>query len=306
MNLFGLTGPEFLTVYLVLLGCCIVAGILLRQYFYRSATHNYDAQTDSLDPYEVAFLAGGNKLAVNAALTSLLHQNQISLDTVNKKVAIAGPISSGASPLEQQLYDHIARNAPAISVRDLLKSSRFETASLDATGSMQEKLEARGLLLSGGQAAAARWIPLLLMLSLLAVGGARILQGLSNNQPTGYLIALWIFALIITLVGFGRKLSRSSHGDALLQAMKAQQAALQVNCQANPGGLQTSDLVLAMGLFGMGVMTTGIYNDLRQSIAPHGASGGGCGSGCGSGSSCGGGGGGCGGGGCGGCGGGGD
>jgi len=302
MNIFDLKGPEFLIFYSVLLVIVVAVGIWLRQYLYRKADIATDTSTDSLQPYDVVYLAGGDKLTVNAALTSLIHQQLVSFNPSNKTLFVKAPLPTGIDPLEKRVYEAIADTTlKEVPLRDTLKTCK------DYASSMHEKLERRGLLLTSSQSSAIRWWPLLLMMGLLFIGGIRIIMGLSTGMPTTYLILLWILTLIITLMGFTRGVRTTPRGDEILNEWRARQAALKTTTESNPSSMQSSDLVLALGLFGMGVMTTGLYGDLRKAIMPQGSSGySSCGSGCSSGSSCGGGGGGCGGGsGCGGCGGGG-
>lgn len=303
MNIFDLKGPEFLIFYSVLLVIVVAVGIWLRQYLYRKADTTSDTSADSLRPYDVVYLAGGDKLTVNAALTSLIHQQLVTFNPTNKTLSVKAPMPPDIDKLEKRVYESIADTMlQEVPLKDTLKACK------DFASPMQEKLERRGLLLTSSQSSAIRWWPLLLMVGLLLIGGIRIMMGLANHMPTTYLIFLWILTLLITLLGFTRGVRVSPRGDEILKEWRGQQAALKTTTQSNPSSMQSSDLVLALGLFGMGVMTAGMYGDLRKAILPQGSTGysSGCGSGCGSGSSCGGGGSSCGGGGgCGGCGGGG-
>ena len=92
MNLFDLKGPDFLIFYSVLLVIVVSVGVWLRQYFYRQVESGFDPITDPLQPYEVVYLAGGDKLSVNAALTSLIHQQLVKFNQSNKTLSIQAPM----------------------------------------------------------------------------------------------------------------------------------------------------------------------------------------------------------------------
>jgi hypothetical protein len=115
------------------------------------------------------------------------------------------------------------------------------------------------------------------------------------------LVILCICTAIAIMLFLAKAPRRTRVGDAVLQALRWKNAALQITAVTRANSLGVAELALAMGLFGPVALADA---ELRKAIVPPGAGfGSSCGSGCGSGggSSCGGGG--CGGGGCGGCGG---
>ena len=75
-NPFDLRGTEFLKLYIVLFFVALAAAILLRRWARRDMPPSTTAPPE-LDAYEVAYLAGGMRRAVNAAIASLINQGHL-------------------------------------------------------------------------------------------------------------------------------------------------------------------------------------------------------------------------------------
>src|SRR5262249_7894118 len=164
MTPFDLTGPEFLTLYAVVVGVAVVAGVLLRRSLRGPA--DPPLETPRLDPYEAAHLAGGATLAVNAAVARLVHADVLKLDESSGTLHRHGELPADAHPLEKAAYD---ANLEALTVRELRVAVAPEAAKI------RERLEQLGLELPAEQASKARWWPVLLMLAVTAFGGVKIL-----------------------------------------------------------------------------------------------------------------------------------
>jgi hypothetical protein len=144
-------------------------------------------------------------------------------------------------------------------------------------------------------------------------GLVKVFVGVARGRPVGFLIALLVVTAIVAIVFLVKGPFRTRRGDGLLRRLRDDNAALEYAAGRRVAGLSDDDLVLSLGLFGLGVLAVGplsatytsLMNAQRRAAAHQWSSAGtSCGSSCGS--SCGGGGGcggGCGGGGCGGCGG---
>src|SRR5690349_20259423 len=70
-NPLDLTGPEFLGLYIPLLAAAVAIAAVLR-WALRTPSDGPFAGSMDLDPYEVAYLAGGGRHATHAALASLV------------------------------------------------------------------------------------------------------------------------------------------------------------------------------------------------------------------------------------------
>ena len=298
MNPFDLRGPEFLTLYVFLfLGILGLAAAL--RWHWRQPADEPGPEALDLAPFEVAYLAGGPTLAVNAAIARLVHEGALTVNASDRKLLRkeGGALSKGASRLEKAVFCEVDPGS-----RTGLADVRQRVAS--DLEPIRQRLQHLGLVVADDGAVLARFVPLLLLLVVPAFGFIKIMVGLSRDRPVSFLVVLCIVSFVVALVGFARAVVRSRRGDRALALLKEANAAMETSAQRRPEALAGDDLVLALGLFGMGVLAGGPLADLQAALRPKpgAASWGGT---CGSGSSCGGGGcgGGCGGGGCGGCGG---
>jgi uncharacterized membrane protein YgcG len=147
------------------------------------------------------------------------------------------------------------------------------------------------------------------------VGVGKVFVGLARGRPVLGLLLLLGMTLLIALILAMNPPRRTLRGDLVLERLTNEHVSLKTTAQAGGAGLHGRELVMALGLFGLGAVQVLENLDLRDALrgfetnplgggaSSCGGSGGSCGGG-GGGGGCGGGGGGCGGGGCGGCGGG--
>jgi uncharacterized protein (TIGR04222 family) len=296
MNPFDLKGPDFLSLYFIVLAGALLAAYLVRQSF-RQPSDAPPSQALDLHPYEVAYLSGGSARAINAVIASLVHRGLVNVNAAERTLA-AQP-SSGAPQfaVEKAAYD-LVQTQQALPIRELHSSLALAVADLG------DRPRALGLLVSDERAVLGRLLPTLLILGVAGFGFIKILVGMGRHKPVGFLVGLSIVTVVVAFTGFARRLHRTWRGDLALEQLKVRNAALEYAAPRNSAQLTPVDLALAVGLFGAEVLASGPLASLKTALTPPAGSsscgsGGGCSSGCGGGG-CGGG---CGGGGCGGCGG---
>lgn len=305
-NPFDFDGPTFLVLYSILFVLAVLGAFLLRQILRAS---DIVSTSDSLDPYEAAYLAGGKRLAIRAALGSLVDRGALAVRKVEKKILKLFPAVTEYRLETQQPPDE---SSPELEQVILLAAAGdgqtipklHETADAPA-GRLANRLECEGLLLDDNQSAQARYWPALLVAGLAVFGTIKIVVGVYRDRPVGFLLLAVIVTFIVAAVFLKRTL-RSRAGDQLLNELRRKHSGLNVAAHDMPA----TDLILATALFGTVVLNGGPLDELRAALAAPTKQGGGAsgcgghfGSGCGGGG-CGGGGcggGGCGGGGCGGC-----
>src|SRR5262245_24277833 len=190
---------------------------------------------------------------------------------------------------------------------------RVRQSTAAAADKLRGRLDQLGLLLSEGRAQTVRWTPFAIIVIAALSGVAKLFVGLERHRPVGFLLVLLGMSAITAIVLCRLPCFRSRLGDATLEKLKRNNAALEYTAGRRSHALTDDDLVMAVGLFGVGVLSGGALGYLSTPMralppARTAASSSSCStwfSSCGSSSSCGGGGcgGGCGGGGCGGCGG---
>jgi uncharacterized protein (TIGR04222 family) len=291
MNPLNLRGPEFLALYVCVLGATAALAALLR-WLLRLPTPEPGEEVPELTAYEAAYLAGGPQLALHAAIASLVHRRVLSVQPAERKLSVQGPVPSKADPLEQRIYHSAGKAGETI--------SQVCTDASATVNQLGRRLQEAGLVPSDQQGIVARLFPGFLMGLVSILGLAKIVVGLERGRPVGFLIGLTIISAVIAIVFLIKRPLRSRHGDAALARLRDQNAALRSVARSEPERLAQDDLVLALGLFGLGIFATGPVADLRTALRPPpGAGSSGCGGGGCGGGGCGGG---CGGGGCGGCG----
>ncbi len=297
LNPFNLAGTDFLWFLIPVMVAAVVAGRVVR-----SAMRKPDPQPGddglNLSWEEAAFLAGGYPRLTTAAISRLVAGGVVKVADGVRLQRVEGVTDRGFGEVERAVCGQLPFGNTPTELRAVQRvvEARF--------GAEAKRLEDEGFLLSGArkvQAVLAGVVPLLLVLGLLAL--PRLLMGLADGKPVGYLVTTVIVGGFIGLVvSAAGPLRVSRRGEAVLRQLRSRHAALKSG--GSWGG--APDAALAVALFGTAALAGSTYAYL-QSWYPRqtnpGADGG-CSSGCGTGSGCSGGG--DGGGGCGGCGGGGD
>lgn len=293
---WGLTGPQFLGVYLVtyLLALALMYG------FQAVLTHSETAETDAanprplLDPYETAYLAGGPGRVVSTSIAQMALNDRLLVGRGGTLTAPWGTALGGGVDAV------VLAAATSASQKRALRRLR-KHSEVVAIG---DELRADGLLLDGTRTSALRAAALLPCVVWI-VGLIRLVNGIERHRSVALLIVVLVATGLLTLVLVRRFLARAVHqptaqGHVALEGMR--------NRYENGAGLnepatETGRVqalrqaqVVGVALLGFAALTD---DDLRTSLI--GGVGGGYGSGgCGGGGSSCGGGGGCGGGGCGG------
>lgn len=294
MNLgpLDLPGPQFLGLYVIALVFSHFAGKLLARLCRGQPAA--PASTPALTPLESAFLAGGRARAIDAALVGMLQHHIIEAKPEGGGLALGTGSGKLLAGLQADLFREIARRSGALD-----KLHRLRTAALER---METRLANDGLLLvsSPAERRCTRLALSAPVAAVLLLGLAKIAIGVARSRPVVLLTLLVLVATVMLGIKFFRLPLRSSLGDAVLDDLHRRNAALQATAKRRSAELDEASLMLAVGLFGTGVLASSELLWMQKGFAPNRSSDGGS-TGCGSSGGCGGGGGG--GGGCGGCGG---
>ncbi|MBQ0906297.1 TIGR04222 domain-containing membrane protein [Micromonospora sp. U21] len=296
---WGIPGPTFLRLYLVATAVTVALAVFHRV---RLAAGSVDAPAGPLGPQQVAYLNGGPRLAVHAALGGLRGSGAIGVGP-DRRLVTTGPTPSGLTPLDQAIHWAAHQRARAT---DLPQDRRVR----EALDQLQAGLEQRGLLRSRAQYdTARRWAGF--VFALLGLGVFRLVSGLFNDRPVGYLMLVLIPVLVAALL-LRRVPRRTRAGRAALRDVRRQHTHLAPASSPAFATYGAAGAAMGVALYGtvsLWALDPGFAEQAeiqRQAASGSGwsgssggASGDGGGSSCSGGSSCGGGGG-CGGGGCGG------
>jgi uncharacterized protein (TIGR04222 family) len=314
MNVLDWTGPQFLSMFVP---ACVGAFV-----FALAVRHGLTGRFDwsgvkgmDLDSYEVAYLAGGPTLATQAAIASLVHANLLTVNPASQRLMKTNKKPDAHRPDLEHAVHHAVHDANGSSMQSI--PPKVETAlNALAAGPLEQ-----GLLVPVGRRWPARLAPALPLAALALLGLAKIGVGISRHRPVGFLFFLCLLLVVATINFVRWRPWLTQRGRRVLNSLQDSSAALKSSARHAPANLNRQDLVLAVGLFGIGVLTAGPFADFPRLLGPmrravsgswwscsgsssgswSSCSGGSSCSGSSCGSSCGGG---CGGGGCGGCGGG--
>jgi uncharacterized protein (TIGR04222 family) len=293
---WGISGPTFLALYGALIVVVTVVGLRERRRLARPDRTPADRDWGDL-PQEVAYLHGGADLAVYSAL-SALHQTGAVHPAGKGLVRTGGRLAPDASALERAIH---ATAVTPLSPRRL----PFHGAVASALAAIRERLVADGLLLTRERREAVRRVGIW-MLAVALLGLVRVVAGVANARPVGFLIVFVLVAGVIAVVWFARAPERTSAAAPLLADLRQRYDALSPAMRPDWTANGARAAAVGVAVFGLGAVwaSAPAFADeleMQKAAALGGSSGGGSGgyvggdSG-GSGSSCGGGG-------CGGCGG---
>jgi uncharacterized protein (TIGR04222 family) len=287
MDTWGISGPRFLLIYVVLLGVATLLAVAARRRALAGPGEGAHAPS-RLDPYEAADLNGGEGLVATTAVSSLLRGGRLANAGRRRgpvRLVTRSAPPAGVHPVEWAAYELVAAQ-PNRSLGDL----RAALGRSPAVAAVHERLRRAGLAPTPEQRARYRAAGLWFA-PLLALGVARVVAGTAAGRPVGFLVALLLITAVLAAALCLRVPRATELGRRTLQRLRSE-------TRRPPVGASTAELGMATALFGAGVLWAA---DVETALAlrvprEHGALLGGTAGG----GDAGGGGGGCGGGGCGG------
>lgn len=321
MNPYEIHGPQYLLLYLAAMvvfgiGAAIVKSILIAG---AAGGGRADSKNLRLHPYEIAYLNGGETLALQSAVGYMLHRNIFSSDDSNS----TGPkrIKAESSPHEKLAKIHENESPPdntdeaGIQIGQDLEfrlaadaHGRTWTEVLGRKGRykdiferMRVRLMKKGLIADKGCESLCRLLTVVAaLIPPLALGLPRIVETFSTHRPVFFLVLLVLISFVHAIISCYQGAVRTGAGNKFLSDLKDQNRGLYTTASSGSANVGANDMVLALAVFGTTlIMAPGFFMFKDYFIPPVSSSSSGSCSSCSSCSSCGGG---CGGG-CGGCGG---
>jgi uncharacterized protein (TIGR04222 family) len=256
---FDLEGSDFLLVFLVSWVASIGTVLALRSMLW--------ADDDPvLDSYEVAYLAGGEITATDAAIAALVQQGQLEVDPSTRRLRVRDGDRKLGHAIEGAVLERCAvpkEGASVATLRGVVEGCAHQ---------LVPALERAGFLLTEKQRRLCTWLALVAP----ALGVIKIGVGLARDKPVGLLV----FATIVTLVvAHGIRSSRhvTAAGKAWLASMRGQH-----EVERGPAGGLRDDaaipITLGIALFGTGALAGTAIADVQPVLMRGGAesSDGGC------------------------------
>ena len=188
---WGISGPRFLTFYAVAAGLVFLAALTARFLTGRGEAPSLLARDPG--PGDVAYLADGPGRAVFSSVAALRAAGVV--DGADQgRITVTGPAPAGASDLDRAVHVALGRGIRPVA----LAQHSTVTRVLDA---IRAKLVDNGMLYSDAQRRRMRW-GVYALLALTVVGAVRILAGMANDRPVGFLMLATAVTLVLGLVLF--------------------------------------------------------------------------------------------------------
>ncbi len=303
-------GPHFLMLY----GSVIVATLIGVRWGIRSADPSTSLPPLPLrsnpDPYELAYLRGGENEVTRLAIFSLVQRGYLELRE-NKKwwggaerrlAQATGPTDGhDLSPIEKSVHRFFSLSQTAAEV------FKADPLSLGLNGLCTEyetKLEHEDMLYPPQAQETARLIQIIGASIILGLGGYKLFAALINGHSNVIFLIFMGMAGFVLFLLVSRTPRLSYLGRDYLKRLQQAFERMKVKAATPASGVPDATLLLLVSLFGVSMLSGTSYASFGQMFGQSAAGSGGCGGsssgGCGGGGSsgCGGGGG------CGGCGGG--
>lgn len=262
-----LRGPEFLLFYVMVGIPAILVALGLRWYLQQPARGTV-LSFDELHAYETAYLAGGASRAINAAITNLVQQGYLEpASNQSRSLTIVKDCLDCTHPLERAI-------GQAVQVDGEISAVRLSV--VDATRAIREQLQKLGLLVTDAQADRAKWLPSLVVLSVLLLGLSKIAVGLSRGRPVGILVVLCLMVGAIAIFWTGTRPHRSRYGNQVLEKLQQRYSNLRANVAANYSAEKAAELTLAVALFDVVILANTPLTNLQRLLVPPVSRGSGC------------------------------
>jgi uncharacterized protein (TIGR04222 family) len=232
MNTWGISGAAFLALYVVITAAVTSIAFRFRQRALAGERGGTAVSHFDLQPYEIAMLNGGERLAVAAAVAELRSHGLIEPgERRGTVVATAGRRSVRDSLEAEILHALDPKHGGGEWTVDELRAELRERHALD---SLRQRLTTYALIPAREQLRTARGSALML-LPVIALGIARIVAGVGNDKPVGYLTIL-VFAVAAAFVWLmAAPIRRTKAGDAALASLRS--AGVRHDAAVAPAGL---------------------------------------------------------------------
>lgn len=302
VNPLDLRGPDFLLLFGIVYMFSTVAALVLRRTLRSEWGERVDLSGDDVkDPYEVAYLAGGEARVAQAATATLVRTAVLRLEKgiPSTRLAENMALPEHAHEVEAAVY------AAVKATGGKLEGHRFKKFAAVAFAKLKRSLVKKGLVETGSSFMMSRLWPLAVLCPVLILGVIKLGVGLSRERPVGFLI-VGLAVVVATMGWFAISQPRCTiAGQRLLRELQRAHGEGKQVMEIHEGHGLNSDLAFNVALLGVaGALSPSdpisqLFAGPEWTGGDSGSSAGcaasGCGAGCG--------GGGCGGGGCGGCGG---
>jgi len=208
---WGLSGPEFLQLYLVGLALAVLVAIVIRV---RVRAGHSNSPVRSLDMDELAYLAGGPRRVVETAIARLLTSGE--LRTSRRGAVQATSTSQSLNAVDRAVISDSQRYTNR-TVNLMIPA----VAKDDVVTAIGRRLEEMGLVVRPEVAKSAARKGSIALWVLFVIGNVRWFNGRAIGAPVGYLTLLLVLTGLLAILFMRRsKHVRTSKGDKVLDAAR--------------------------------------------------------------------------------------
>jgi len=237
---WGISGPHFLALFALVAVAAWLLGLAMRRRLRAGRVPFRE-----LHPYELAYLAGGPRTVVAAVLAALRASGSVAARPGGVLQVVGAPPVM-RTPLDDAVLQAVG---PGARTRDLTAGHPLLRPRLEE---LRTSLRGEGLLLAPEERRSVRAAALPLLFVLL-LGVARIVAGVQNDRPVGFLIALVVaVAIVLAFLLHVPEETRSVPG--VLAAARARHGALRPESSPDWTAYGPSAASLGVALFGIPVL----------------------------------------------------
>ena len=195
-----------------------------------------------LDTYQLAYLVGGTRHVVRAALAGLVQREAVGPDALRRRLCRGGA-SPGRAAVEQVVWRTVSDLAP-VRVGRVYRACAEPLASGGRPGSLA------GLVPDGPYAWSVRLGPALVAASPAIVGLVRLSHRLPQHRPVGLLALLCTVPVLVGLLLAGRPVYSTRAGAAVVRDARERHEALRHIGFVRIRRTRPAEVSLAVALFG--------------------------------------------------------
>ncbi len=253
---FTMAGPEFLRLFLIAGLASMVWVHVARRVLAGPppAVDDLDGYR-TLDPYQLAYLAGGLTRAIEAAVAELVHHGLVAVHDGRL-------VLTGASPGKLLVDDHAFRGIVVDAPVDGLPGRALAAIGADGRtvaslhvrlapeeAALQQPLIAAGLRHAPEARVARGALALAPGVIVTAIGAIKLVRGIALDRPVGILLLL--LAVAVTVLWVTAPFPPTTRrGRAVLAGARARLEGLRATAAAAPEQLSPGDQALAYAVFG--------------------------------------------------------
>ncbi|TDU26581.1 uncharacterized protein (TIGR04222 family) [Panacagrimonas perspica] len=245
-------GPAFLKLYAFLFGVALFGG----RWLSRSPGDAHGTNAASLSPYDVAYLAGGPRRVMDAAIAVLMARGAAQWEPSSRTLQISDPVPGLPAPLDA-IAQHL-RTTP-----DPERAARTVEGVLSP---LRQNLIRRGLMLDDEAMRSQARRAALPSFIVFALGVAKIGVGLARDRPVGFLVLMSIVILFVGVYYLRKGWRVTRAGDKVVRETRL----LHASAARAP---RTQDMAIAVALLGTAAMAGTAYAAYHEARLPQRDSG---------------------------------